>query len=265
MFNFIQADLFRLFHKKSNYFYYGVLYALFFILAIFLYSTFAENGENFTDGYMQMGLFLLAQTFPIFFGLQAYSTVYLNELSSNSYQNIFSSGLSKVEFVIGKFIVMVTYLCATFLSGAVAYLVPYGVMTVIEGTTFDTTGFINLVNTSLTIFLGMIAYASLANIIAYFSQNNTIAIITFGALISTVSLTILNMVSLVTDKFEFLREFTLSYYIQKANNTVSLTLLEQTEKIDVPYEAWGVALIYLFIASLIGIIILNKIEIKEGK
>lgn len=264
MFNYIKADLYRLFHKKSNYIFYGVVFALF-IAVVIITRTSVEEGVPFAEGYLQLGIILLTQFFPLVFGLQAYITVFTNDLSANTYQNIFTNGLSKVEFVIGKTITMMIYLLTTFLTGAIVYSIVYGILLMIEGGSIHFESFQNLAIVSTTIFLGMLGYAAIANLIAYFTQNSTIAVITMGALVSGVILQLLNLVSLFTDKIDFLSKLTLSYYMDEATNGMMPTILGGDASYSASFLAWGVALIYLVVASIIGIVILKKVEIKEGK
>lgn len=264
MFNYIKADLYRLFHKKSNYIFYGIVFALF-IAVVIIARTNVEEGMDFAEGYLQLGIILLTQFFPLVFGLQAYITVFTNDLSANTYQNIFTNGLSKIEFVIGKTITMMIYLLTTFLTGAVVYSIIYGILLMIEGGSIEFESFQHLAVSAVTIYLGMLAYAALANILAYATQNSTISVITMGALISAIVLTIFGIVSLFTDKIEFLEEYTLSYHMNEATNGMMPTILGGEASYSPSFQTWGVALIYLVVASIIGIFILKKVEIKEGK
>ncbi|API89674.1 hypothetical protein BKP56_10570 [Marinilactibacillus sp. 15R] len=264
MFNYIKADLYRLFHKKSNYIFYSIVFTLF-IAVVIIARTSVEGELSFAEGYLQLGIILLTQFFPLVFGLQAYVAVFTNDLSANTYQNIFTNGISKVEFVIGKAITMIIYLLTTFLSGAVLYSLIYVILLMTEDGPIDFESFGNLAVVSITIFLGMLGYAAVANILAYFSQNSTISIITMGALVSGVILQLFNLVSLFTDKIEFLREYTLSYHMNEASNQMMGSIIGGETAYSASFQAWGVALIYLVIASIIGIIVLNKIETKEGK
>lgn len=264
MFNYIKADLYRLFHKKSNFVFYGVVFALF-IAVVIIARTSVEGTTPFAKGYLQLGIILLTQFFPLVFGIQAYVAVYTNDLSANTYQNIFTNGLSKVEFIIGKVITMIVYLLTTFLSGAILYSIMYVILLMIEGGSFDFESFKNLAIVSVTIFLGILGYSTVANILAYFTQNSTISVISMGVLVSGVILQIFNLISLFTDKIEFLREYTLSYHMNEATNGMMPTILGGEASYSASFLAWGVALIYLIVASVIGVVILNKIEIKEGK
>ncbi|WP_208559975.1 hypothetical protein [Marinilactibacillus kalidii] len=261
MFNYIKADLYRLMHKKSNYIYYGVLFAAFVLFTIFTMTNFSE-GSGYSDGFLQAGIILLSQAFPLLFGIQAYSVVYLNDVSSSSYQNIFSSGLSKVEFVIGKLIVFITYMFTTFLAGAIVYLALYLFVMSSENADFNIEAFKTLATVGGSVFLGMIGYAGLANLVAYVTQNTTMSLITFGVLISNISLTALDLISLVTDKLEFLRKWTMSYYLSDSNNTL---LFGSVNEVGMPFKTWGIIGIYILVTAIAGIVLLRKIEIKEGK
>ena len=264
MLNYIQADLYRLFHKKSNYIFYGVLYAAFIALVTLTYTAF-EQGEGFTNGFVELAGVLLTQLFPLIFGVQAFSTVFLNDVSANGYQNIFSSGLSKVEFVLSKLMIMFTYMLITFLSGIVVYLGFYGVLLLLEGGEIYYEGFQKVAVMTLNVFLGLIGYAMVASVVAFFTQNTTITLITFVALISNMVLTILNLAGLATDKLEFLREYTLSHHLSQSNDTLVSQLIVPDSGFSIPFETWGVILIYIVVASVLGILVLNKVEIKEGK
>lgn len=264
MFNFIQADLYRLAHKKSNYAFYGILFSLF-VVAVILLQTSSPESEGISNAYIELGVFLLSQAFPLFFGLQAYSTVYINDISSSSHQNIFSSGLSKTEFVIGKFITFVIYLFTTFLIGAIVFFALFFFLTLSTGAQFDTGNLSNLAVVGVTIFLGMIGYAAVANMVSFISQNTTVSLITFGVLISNISLTALDLISLATDKLEFLRKLTLSYYINHTNQSVIAGFLPEMPSNAEPLVTWGVTVLYIVVASIVGILILSRIEIKEGK
>ncbi|MDR2416213.1 MAG: hypothetical protein LBD75_06535 [Candidatus Peribacteria bacterium] len=97
MFNYIKADLYRIFRKKSMYMYFGIL-AIGYILMLVIFSI--------TEGGKILGeispIFMLVSLFG---GGYLFATVYNDDLTAKTLPALIGFGIKRRMIVIAKFIV----------------------------------------------------------------------------------------------------------------------------------------------------------------
>lgn len=181
MFNYIKADLYRIFHKRSNQLYWIILAGLFLAFIILGSSSADFDGSElanmyFTAGAMPTGLFG-----PLIICPQIYYAVYLDELNNKSFVRLFSSGLRKSEYIVAKLISTMIYMFAVFAFLALAYVVGFGILVLLNsGATFFSMNQILLL-LSLVFYLSIftIAFSSLTNLISLKLQSGNISLFLF--------------------------------------------------------------------------------------
>ncbi|GAA3013238.1 hypothetical protein [Tetragenococcus solitarius] len=183
MFNYVKADLYRIFHKRSNQFYWLILAGLFLTFVIFGSGSanFADNKSELTEMYFSVAVMPLALFGPLIISPQFYYAVYLDEINSKGFIRLFSSGLRKSEYIVAKIISSLVYMFVVFAFLAFAYLSGFGILALLNnGVVFFTISQIELL-LSLVAYLGLftIAFSSLTNLITLKWQSSNIPLFLF--------------------------------------------------------------------------------------
>lgn len=273
MLQYIKADLFRLRHKRANYIFWASIYAIFILFTVLGFSTFDSSGEmGFAEPYFQTGIFSLTQFGVLIIGVHSYYTVFLDDVSSKNYPNIFSTGLTKAQFMVAKMITLFIQLLVVFLASALVFFGFYGILALFANSIgFNSELLYFVFMTAITVLLAIMGYAAIGSIITFWSQNSTLSAF-FIVILST--RTISQIIGLIAsiDALSFLQniqEYTLSSYISSTLNSITtrITFLEEAQEMSfmsVFGETWLVSLLYMMIASILCILLLKKIEIKEN-
>lgn len=183
MFNYVKADLYRIFHKRSNQLYWLILAALFLIFVIFGSGNadFADNKSEITELYFSVAVMPLALFGPLVISPQFYYAVYLDELNSKGFVRLFSSGLRKSEYIVAKILTLLIYMFVVFTFLALAYVGGFGILALLnDGAPFFTINQIELL-LILVAYLGLftIAFSSLTNLITLKWQSGNIPLFLF--------------------------------------------------------------------------------------
>ncbi len=269
MINYIKADLFRVYHKKSNYVFWSVIVGLFILIVSLTVSQMMGSNYEVAD----LGRFItetvkfsLLQMGILIFGGQAYYTVYLDDLSASNYPNLFSTGISKLQFVLAKIIVLTTYLVSLFIAGSLAFFAVAGVLTLFLGNIHLPMSEIVLIGKICAmILLGALGYTALANLITFWSQKANLSTVFFFLLIISLINQMAKMISTIPglDFLEKWLESTLSSSLGEVsvNAITGAPLANLTQSIN---HVWLTALIYVLIFSSLSVLLLQKVEIKES-
>jgi hypothetical protein len=264
MLNYIQADLYRLFHKKSNYIFWAVMFGLYGLMYM-LASSQGLAGE--VNGYhFGITTIILSQVGLLVIGAQTYFTVYINDLSSKNYPNVFSTGISKLEFVLAKVIVMIMYLLAVIAAGGIVFFAMYQLSLFRYGAQeFPVQMFERLVHVVITVFLAILGYSAIMNIFTFWRQSSNLS--AFGLFMLLVGFVnqILQLLPRI-DMLKFLERplsYTLTTYVSEAMYLA--TFNHGYDRISFFQHAWIASALYLVGASVISVIVLSRSEIKESE
>ncbi len=217
MFNYIKADLYRIFHKRSNQLYWLILAALFLIFVIFGSgnANFLDNKSELTEMYFSVAVMPLALFGSFIIAPQFYYAVYLDELNSKGFVRLFSSGLRKSEYIVAKIISSLIYMLVVFVFLAIAYLGGFAILALLNnGIPFFTMSQIGVL-LSLVAYLALftIAFSSLTNIITLKWQGGNIPLFLFFIISNGI---IGNLIRWVNHA-RILRNFDLSPYLLSTN------------------------------------------------
>ncbi|GBD65745.1 hypothetical protein [Tetragenococcus halophilus] len=285
MFNYIKADLYRIFHKRSNQLYWLILAALFLTFVIFGSgnANFADNTSELTEMYFSVAVMPLSFLGPLVISPQFYYAVYLDELNNKGFVRLFSSGLRKSEYIVAKIISSLVYMLAVFLFLAIAYLGGFAILALLNnGAPFFTMSQIEVL-LSLVAYLALftIAFSSLTNIITLKWQGGNIPLFLFFIISNGI---IGNLIRWVNHA-RILRNFNFSPYLlstntgklqealrngifygqqgQPANRPPSAqAALETIESIgSLPFIIIGV---YIIVTTVISFFILKHSDVKDN-
>ncbi|MCF1585049.1 ABC transporter permease subunit [Tetragenococcus koreensis] len=217
MFNYIKADLYRIFHKRSNQLYWLILAGLFLTFVIFgsENANFADNKSELTELYFSVAVMPLVLFGPLIISPQFYYAVYLDELNSKSFVRLFSSGLRKSEYIVVKLISSLVYMLVVFLFLAVAYVGGFGIIALLNnGASFFTLDQIGLL-LSLVAYLGLftIAFSSLTNLITLKLQSGNISLFLFFVFSNGVIASVIGWLN----RLPILRNFDFNPYLLSTN------------------------------------------------
>ncbi|MDN6750783.1 MAG: ABC transporter permease subunit [Staphylococcus equorum] len=217
MFNYIKADLYRIFHKRSNQLYWLILAGLFLTFVIFgsENANFADNKSELTELYFSVAVMPLVLFGPLIISPQFYYAVYLDELNSKSFVRLFSSGLRKSEYIVVKLISSLVYMLVVFLFLAVAYVGGFGIIALLNnGASFFTLDQIGLL-LSLVAYLVLftIAFSSLTNLITLKLQSGNISLFLFFVFSNGVIASVIGWLN----RLPILRNFDFNPYLLSTN------------------------------------------------
>lgn len=264
MINYIKADLYRLRHKTANYVYWGVIAGLF--LLIIVMSSRTLEGVEIGDFFMDLTRLAILQFGLVIIGGQAYYTVFIDDLASTNYPNLFSTGISKTKFVIAKMATLIIYLVTVFVVGAVFFFSVYGLMSFIQGGIgFNTEMFQDIVFAILLVFCGTLGFAAITNLITFWRQKTTFTTVLFFTLLMGLVNQVLQLLPTIRG-LEFLEtplSYTLTNYLSAATNAITFPESVDGTLLSVFQEAWIAGLVYFVVVSALSVLVLRKVEIKE--
>lgn len=283
MFNYIKADLYRLFHKTSNRIYWMVLALAFVLIMVLNNSNFNGDPTEITNFYFLTAGMSLITVGSFVICPQVYSTVYLDDYSSRNSIRVFSSGLRKSEYLVAKIIVTVIYMLAAMTFMALAFLAGYGLLFLLnKGIPFFTSQQIIYLLSQVGFYiLFTIAFATVTQIVAIKTQSSTIPLTLFILLSLGMGGSIINMIM----KLPILRSFDIDPYLLSTNTgkiqtvlmnmsgmtdesgsiggiSVQLNLADQIQSLGMrPFVIIGA---YIVLAILVSWVLLKRTDIKEN-
>ncbi|MDN6599309.1 MAG: hypothetical protein L0L13_08680 [Tetragenococcus koreensis] len=279
MFNYIKADLYRIFHKRSNQLYWLILAVLFLVFTILGSSnaSFVDHKSELTEMYFSTAVIPLSLFGPFIISPQFYYAVYLDELNSNGFVRLFSSGLRKSEYIAAKIISSLVYMLAVFLFLAIAYLGGFAILALLNnGAPFFTMSQINLL-LSLVAYLGLatLAFSLLTNLLALKMQSGNVPLLLFFVISNGL---IANLIGWI-NRLPILRNFDLKPYllstntgkIQSAlmNGTFSSSQSPNAQKSlnmldSIGLQPFVIIGIYIIVTTVISFFILKHSDVKDN-
>ncbi|MDN6127347.1 MAG: ABC transporter permease subunit [Tetragenococcus halophilus] len=285
MFNYIKADLYRIFHKRSNQLYWLILAGLFLTFVIFgsTNANFADNKSELTEMYFSVAVMPLTLFGSLVISPQFYYAVYLDELNNKGFVRLFSSGLRKSEYIVAKIISSLVYMLAVFLFLAIAYLGGFAILALLNnGAPFFTMSQIEVL-LSLVAYLALftIAFSSLTNIITLKWQGGNIPLFLFFIISNGI---LGNLIRLINHA-RVLRNFNFSPYLLSTNTGKLQAALRNgifygqqgqpanrppsaqaaLKKIDsIGSQPFIIIVIYIIVTTVISFFILKCSDVKDN-
>ena len=279
MFNYIKADLYRIFHKRSNQLYWLILAVLFLTFVIFGSSNvnFADNKSELTEMYFSVAVIPLSLFGPFIISPQFYYAVYLDEMNDKGLIRLFSSGLRKGEYIVAKIISSLVYMFAVFFFLAIAYLGGFAILALLNnGAPFFTISQINLL-LSLVAYLGLstVAFSLLTNLLALKMQSGNVPLLLFFVISNGL---IANLIGWI-NRLPILRNFDLNPYLLSTNTgKIQSALMNSTFSSSQPLNAqksldmldsigaqpFIIIGIYIILTTIISFFILKHSDVKDN-
>lgn len=285
MFNYIKADIYRIFHKRSNLVYWGILAVLFITFVLLSVVDYSGKMAQLMNIYYELAVTGLVVAGVIILCPQFYYAVYLDELNSKSFTRIFSSGLRKSEYMVAKIIVSLLYMLSVFFFLTLVYLLTLGLIMVLhQGMPFLTTQqAIHLFSIVGFLMFFTIAFSAVNNVIALKLQTSNLSLTLFfffslgivHSLITTVNkLPVLNKVSLEpyllsTNLDKIQSKLIASMIMAGRSGQSSMGGIEASFNISKGTSSLGakpfiIVALYIVAASVISYIVLQHSDIKES-
>lgn len=237
----IQSELYRITHKKSFYIFLAGAIGLFSF--IFMMGT-NEAGRPTHDVMVMMASMLLPMSVAIF-GTNIFYHVFADDLSHKSLPLIFSTGLSRLQYVLSKFIVFILVSLGVY---AILGLYFIGIWQIGVGSlpALNSDYAIIIKNIALACFISLIGFGSLAATFSYFLQNGNVGGILMPIMTIGLTFQIAKLLLLVFSWFEKPMQFMLSYQFNE-----HMTLLQNPTAQIKPELGWVVFayIVFSIIAS----------------
>jgi ABC-type transport system involved in multi-copper enzyme maturation permease subunit len=173
MFNYIKAEFYRIFSKKSMYIYFASLLGLY-IAYIFISSNgLTEDSILGKANYVFLFLSLFGSGY-------LFATIYNDDLNAKSLPSFIGFGMKRSTIVISKIIINAIM---TILMFAVAFVI-FCLIFYIIGLKIDGDTLTSILNLIFGYLLKLFAYTSIASVIVYGTQKATMSMVTFILLIT---------------------------------------------------------------------------------
>lgn len=257
MLPYIKADLYRLYHKKSIRVFLAALSLLYIALYVFLYVIYDDFFEIVGTTYVASGYNMLLGNGMLlpFIGVQSYLVVFTNDLSSKIFSGLFSTGLSKRQFLLAKVIVFTVYYWVVMVILGLAY---FGLWLVFSTQTSIVGGseeIIRLFLMSGVLYIGILGYAFISNIYAHYSQSSGPAIFAYFLIGMGLLYQLISTLSLMISALEPISEVLFTQQFLDAQQAISTGM-------DFPINELGIMIVYVFIAMGLNWCVLNRVEIE---
>ena len=287
MFNYIKADLYRLFHKTSNRVYWSVLAGAFVLMMVLNGSNFSGPSNEITEFYYSTAGMALLSLGAFVICPQVYSTVYLDDYTSRNSVRVFSSGLGKSQYLLSKIISTVLYMIGVLSFLAVAFLAGFGLLALLnQGLPFfDKSQVIFLVSEVGFLILFTVVFSALTNMITINMQSGTVPLLLFFIFSSGMFASLLHLVM----KLPILRNINVDPFLLSTSTDKLQTALmnmsglmggqsSSVGAVNFEVSVWDVSeqfrsigarpfLVigcYLVVTTVISWVLLKKTDIKES-
>ncbi len=251
MLNYVSGELYRVFHKKSLYIYYGILFVLFAAMLFLLsnYNTWSLKG------LVDIAAVVVANMLIFFVGVQAFLSIYVDDLSGSTLSNIVSSGTSRFVLILSKLVISFIYTAVVMVACGLYFLL-IGLI-VNRGFSADFLETVKpLLNLGLLSYLYIVSFMSVSSIVVYAIQKAALATTTFIILASGLISSIFLMLASLSPILDFMQKHLLSTQIQTA---FSQMMTQATWN----WSALGWVGGYLVLSCAIALVIFQKKEISN--
>lgn len=241
MLNLIQGELYRFFHKKSMYIYFGIL-GLGYFFVIFMRS------GGFDEGSVAVDATTLFEIFPVLIGGFLFATIYTDDLNSKSLITLVGYGMSKSQIVMAKFLLVTWLGMLLFAMGPLYHIAIYALFGYVA--TGQQIGMIYAF--TLTVLLRTLAYCAIGGIAVYGLQRPTFSFVTYilfaFSIVKTIITLLIGILKLEVDGY------LLSNVIDQI--MIGMIIGEGLAESVIKY------LVYLIVALLLSAIAFNKKEME---
>jgi ABC-type transport system involved in multi-copper enzyme maturation permease subunit len=173
MFNYIKAEIYRIFTKKSMYIYFATLLILY-ILYIFIRSKVLTESSIFAEA-SQVFFFL-----SLFGGGYLFATIYNDDLNAKSLPTLIGFGMKRSVIIISKMTINVVMTLLMFFSACIAFYLIFYVI----GLKMDNNMINDVLELMFSYLFRLFAYSSIASVVVYGTQKATMAMVTFILLVT---------------------------------------------------------------------------------
>jgi len=265
MFNYIKADLYRLFRKRSNYLYYAVLIGLFMLILLFTYNHVVEMPSWI---YFPVGVGGVATGGSMLIGAQAYYTVYLEDFSVKKLPDLFTTGLRKYEYILAKVIVQAIYLFIVIALTSLLYIAGFFILQTKVDTPlvgFDMAYIWAFLQAIVIMYFGTLAYSMISQLVGFLFQRSDIPLIFFFILVNgLITQTLTAMTNLSALSFlENVVDFSLTEALNTSFTEVVNVMGAGSVMTTGFYEIIFVGFTYMVVFTILSWLLLRQVEIKE--
>lgn len=247
MLNYIISDLKRIFKTKGSYYFYGVCMILFIIL------TFMDQSDPKAYDMAMLGMLLITAS-SVIVGAKIFNSVFGSDLQHKTLSLVFSTGLSKVKFVIAKMIIFIFTLIVTYtflgMFFAIIWFLKIGAFP-----DFSSIEVIVLLKHTYVTLLSVLGFASIAEMLGYILQNQVVGGVSLAFMIMGLFNQIFMILASVFEWLEKPIEYLLSSQYQE---TDILAASNQT----IPQVFFIVVLVYIIVGMIGSYIALKNRDIK---
>ena len=245
MINYINAELYRILHKKSNLIYLAVIFIIFFALVLYVGTV-----NNMTMDDLNFAGPALISLLPIFVGIPVFMSVYNDDISAKNLSNVVSSGVNKKIIPLAKFIVAAIYLLAVFIFAALVFyaLVFFAVKTlnVIDN--------VAILGKAVIIYLMTLGFIWIVGIITYAFQKSSLSTIAYVILPLGLVSQIVSLLKMLSKNLAFISDNTLTFHTEKA-----VELLTDSQTFD--FKFIGIVAIYIVVSIALSTLIFDKNDV----
>jgi len=270
MFNYLKADLYRVFRKRNNYLFYGVLAAIFIALVVAssgtIWNLFGELDAELSPVYFELGMIAVSVGGYMVIGAQSYYTVYLEDFSINNLPNIFTTGLRKHEYLLSKVLTQAIYLIGVFTFLMLLYIGGYLFFQInVANPGFVSTDLLAFLEGIIVVYFSILAFSMMTHMMGIFFQRSDFSLVLFFILVNGLIVQIFNLLTNING-FGFLEtvnEYALSTISGNAITEITSLMQQGALMSDLFVETILISLAYLIGSFIITWIILKQVEIKE--
>jgi len=173
MLNYLKADFYRIFNKKSMYITFVSFFVLYCLLVFIQSSSLTAKSIIDQADYVFMFLAILG-------GGYLFATIYNEDLTAKSLPSIIGFGIKRTTIIISKIIVNIIMTAILFVLGYVALHLVFRAL----GFNIDGNSNIAVIKTAVSYLLRLWAYGTIASIVVYGTQKATMSIVAFVLLVT---------------------------------------------------------------------------------
>ncbi len=253
MFNMVRAELFRLSRKKSNYVFFLVIAAAYILLVFLIKMNSLTNGNLYSPHNMlSIGKQCLTYL-PIVFVVQAFNSVYLDDITANKFGETLGSGKRSGEYIFSKLISSIIYIFIGLVFLGLVFFTQFAISSKGFAGDISSYGFVfkNMFYMAGVVLMGTAVYSLFGMIIALLSRRTTLSLILIVIFSIQVPTQIFSLLSMKIKIFKPVAKYTW--------DNIAFLPLKDLEFSNI----FWTGIICYFVIFLVGnILLLNKRDLK---
>lgn len=244
MIEFIKGEVYRLFHKKSFYIYFGSLIFAYILIALIRSGGFKESSV-LSDAANFFWFF------PPFVGGFLFSAIYTDDLNSKNLIALVGFGMGKAKIVLSKIVIIVLFGSIIFSILPLIHCAIYALF----GWMTDGHTLFMIYTVSLKYLLMTIAFSTISGILVYGFQKTTFAIVLY-VLLSVGTINIL--LEVIADFLEHAAPNLVNHLMNGITDRIIAGMIERSPNTSAIIEY----VVYILIALIVSIVAFNKKEME---